>query len=139
MRSGATVALAVLMLTQLAMSAPPALAAGFGGSGSLNNLTEGTGEESETPATSTTATSTTASTSTSESSGKSSTVVTALIAVGVVLLGGVAFVIVRDARKWVPAGDVELAEGAAKRKSQVALEKRRAKAKAARRQRKRNR
>jgi len=139
MRAGALLVLAVLALMQLAIPAPLALAAGFGGGGALNQLTEGSPEQSETPAASTGESSTTASTSTSESNGKSSTVVTVLIALGAVLLGTVAFVIVRDARKWVPVGDVELLEGSSKRKSQVTLERRRAKAKAARKQRKRNR
>jgi hypothetical protein len=106
--------------------------AGFGGSGALGNLTEGSAEEQATTAT----TSTTASTE--SENHKSSSVTAALIAVGLVLLLGVAFVIVRDARRWAPAADGELAETASGH-SQAALQKRRAKAKAARRQRKRNR
>ena len=56
-----------------------------------------------------------------------------------VLLGVIAFVIMRDARRLAPATDAEMAERSSASDSAVALRKRRAKAKAARRQRKRNR
>jgi hypothetical protein len=126
-------ALVALALGALAFApAPAAMAAGFGGSSSLGNLTEGSAEEQATTAT----TSTTASTE--SENHKSSSITAVLIAVGLVLLLGVAFVIVRDARRWAPAADGELAETASGH-SQAALQKRRAKAKAARKQRKRNR
>jgi hypothetical protein len=56
-----------------------------------------------------------------------------------VLLIGIAFVIVRDARRVASVGDGNLASGGAARDSAARLRQRRAKAKAARRQRKRNR
>jgi hypothetical protein len=58
--------------------------------------------------------------------------------VGAVLLGGIAFFIVRDARSVAPVGDALAAGGSAQDRA-ARLRKRRAKAKAARRQRKRNR
>jgi hypothetical protein len=67
----------------------------------------------------------------------SSTVAILGVAAIVVLLGGIAFVIVRDARSVAPAVDGPV-EGTV-RKSEAALRKRRAKARAARAQRKRNR
>ncbi len=61
------------------------------------------------------------------------------VVIGALLLMGIAFVIVRDARRVAPATEGELVEGSTPRHSEAALRKRRAKAKAARRQRKRNR
>ena len=122
------------LLAALALASMPAgaLAAGLGGNG-LNELTEGS------PETETTNTAT-ASTSTETSTKNSSTVITVAIAAGVVLLMAVAFVIVRDARRVAPATDSgELVQGSSPRHSEAALRKRRAKAKEARRQRKRNR
>ena len=56
------------------------------------------------------------------------------------LLSGIAFVIARDARRVAPATDADLAEARVRRRDPaVTLRKRRAKAKAARQQRKRNR
>lgn len=103
---------------------------GLGTSGSFSNLTEG-GEEASTP------TVPTASTS-SSSSGVSSSVLLPLFIVGAVLLGGIAFFIVRDARNVAPVGDSLGGAGSAQERA-ARLRKRRAKAKAARRQRKRNR
>jgi hypothetical protein len=57
----------------------------------------------------------------------------------VLLLIGIAFVIVRDARKVAPAGDPQLSAGVASSNWAAKQRKRRAKAKAARQQRKRNR
>jgi len=65
-------------------------------------------------------------------------VVIALVA-AVALLIAIASVIVRDARKVAPAGDPQIAEARSAHDSAATLRKRRAKAKAARRQRKRNR
>jgi hypothetical protein len=56
----------------------------------------------------------------------------------VLLLGAIAFLIIRDARGVAPVSDPQLAEARSARDSAVALRKRRAKAKAARRQRKQN-
>lgn len=125
------------MAALLALAAAPAWAAAagsLGGSGALGNLTEGSSE------TNTATTATTASTATKEAEPHNSRSVILVVAgAAVLLLSGVAFVIVRDARKVAPAGEAELMEGSTPRHSEAALRKRRAKAKAARQQRKRNR
>jgi hypothetical protein len=82
------------------------------------------------------ATTTTATTATQESSSGTNTAQVAALALGVLLLGGVAFVIVRDARSVAPV--VEGATGGT-RNPEGRLRKRRAQAKAARQQRKRHR
>ena len=117
-----------------AVLVPVARAAGSVGGSSLQELAE-TPEESTTP------TSTTATTGTSEGSNTNSrkTIMIAIVA-AVILLGGIAFVIARDARRVAPATDADLAEArAGGRDTAVTMRKRRAKAKAARQQRKRNR
>lgn len=73
----------------------------------------------------------------STSSGSSSTIILVLIAAGVVL-AGIAFVIVRDARKSAPVADGPGVDGASPARA-AELRRRRAKAKAARRQRARQR
>ncbi|HEY2216414.1 MAG TPA: hypothetical protein VGH21_02895 [Solirubrobacteraceae bacterium] len=62
-----------------------------------------------------------------------------MIAVAIVLLIAIASVIVRDARSVAPASDPQVAEARSAHDAAAVLRKRRAKAKAARRQRKRNR
>jgi hypothetical protein len=114
------------------VGAPVVLAAGFEGSGALSELTQGQGETTPTPTT------TSSNTGTSEPSNSKSLILVALGA-AVVLLSGIAYVIVRDARRVAPAGDEDLLERRAGRDQAVTMAKRRAKAKAARRQRKRNR
>lgn len=105
---------------------------GLGTSGALSNLTNGGGEEeASTPKTST-------SSSSSASSGVSTSVLLPIFIVGAVLLGGIAFFIVRDARGVAPVVD-GLGSASSAQERAVRLRKRRAKAKAARRQRKRNR
>ncbi len=108
--------------------------AGTGSSGSeaFSNLTGGTGGQEETT------TPTTATTAASSSSGLSINVLVPIFAVGLVLLGGIAFFIMRDARGMAPAGD-GLASASSVQDRAARQRKRRAKAKAARRQRKRNR
>lgn len=103
---------------------------GLGTSSALSNLTSGGGEEeASAPATSTTS---------SASTSVSTSVLLPIFIVGAILLGGIAFFIVRDARGVAPVVDgLGNAESAQERA--VRLRKRRAKAKAARRQRKRNR
>lgn len=132
-RAGAALAFA---LAAFALApAPLALAAAsFESGGALGNLTEGASEEqTTTPAKA-------ANTGSSEeTTHNSSSTVAIVIAIGAVLLAGVAFVIIRDARRWAPAGDAELVEAGGSRHSPAALQRRRAKAKAARKQRKRNR
>lgn len=105
--------------------------AGLGESSALSNLTSGGGEEEASiPATSTASSST--------SGGVSTSVLLPIFIVGAVLLGGIAFFIVRDARGVAPVVDGLGNAGSAQERASR-LRKRRAKAKAARRQRKRNR
>ena len=89
----------------------------------------------ETTPTETTAT--TATTATEHDTNSKGTILLA-VAAAIVLLGGIAFVIVRDARRVAPATDGQLAEGRSGHDPAVMMRKRRAKAKAARQQRKRN-
>jgi hypothetical protein len=121
----------------LALSLAPAWAAAaksLGSEGAASKLMEGSSE------TSAATTATTATTATKESEPHNSRSLILVVAgAAVLLLSGVAFVIVRDARKVAPAGEAEFAEGSTPRHSEAALRKRRAKAKAARQQRKRNR
>lgn len=123
---------ALLTLACAGLAAPPALSAAGGESGAFNELS-GAAQEQQTQ---TQKTATTGSTQPTSNSKR--TVVIALGAAVVVLLG-IAFVIVRDARRVAPAGDGPLSEPGSARDTAAALRKRRAKAKAARRQRKRNR
>ena len=105
---------------------------GLGSSGALSNLTNGGEEEaSTTPTTST-------SSSTSTSGGVSTGVLLPIFIVGAILLGGIAFFIVRDARSVAPVVDGFGDAGSAQERA-ARLRKRRAKTKAARQQRKRNR
>jgi hypothetical protein len=110
---------------------PSALGAGFEGNGALSELSQGGGE--------TTQTQTTANTTTTTEASNSKSVILIALGAAVVLLSGIAYVIVRDARRVAPAGDEDLLERRSGRDPAVTLAKRRAKAKAARRQRKRNR
>jgi hypothetical protein len=111
----------------------PALAASLETGGALSQLTEGGQEE-------TTKTSTTKTTSTSSSSNTNSKSVILLVgAAAALLLAGIAFVIVRDARRVAPASETDVIEARTAHDTAVKLRKRRAKAKAARQQRKRNR
>ncbi|HWX45556.1 MAG TPA: hypothetical protein VNY52_09570 [Solirubrobacteraceae bacterium] len=82
------------------------------------------------------ATKKTAATTTETSSKTSTPMILALVAAGL-LLGGVAFVIVRDARSVAPV--VEGAMTGGTRNPEARLRKRRARAKAAKQQRRRNR
>jgi hypothetical protein len=131
-RAAACLLALVLALASSALCASGALAAGFEGSGALSELTQGNSESTQTQ---TTATTTNAP---AESSNSKSLILIALGA-AVVVLSGVAYVIVRDARRVAPAGDEDLMERRSGRDPAVTLARRRAKAKAARRQRKRNR
>jgi hypothetical protein len=124
-----------LSLVCVACTVPAAFAAGLSGAGALSELTEG-GTETSTAAT--TATATTGST-TESSNSNSRTIILVAGTAALLLLVGIAFVILRDARKVAPAGDPQLADGIASRDWAVKQRKRRAKAKAARQQRKRTR
>ena len=108
------------------------MSAGLGPSQALSELTGG---GQETTPTRTEPTESTESTSTS----KSSTVVILALGAAIVVLAGIAFVIVRDARRVAPVGEAHVSEGGSARDSAARLRRRRAKAKAARHQRKRNR
>jgi hypothetical protein len=105
---------------------------GLGTSGALSNLTNGGEEEASTTPTTSTAS------NTSTSGGVSTGVLLPIFIVGAILLGGIAFFIVRDARSVAPVVDGFGDAGSAQERA-ARLRKRRAKAKAARRQRKRNR
>lgn len=125
---GATLALALA-----GVAAPPALSASIEGGNAFSELSQKAQQE-------TTPTQTTASTATTESSSSSdSTTLVLGVAAAVVLIAGIAFAIVRDARRVAPAGDGQLGESSPTRDSAARLRRRRAKAKAARQQRKRNR
>jgi hypothetical protein len=135
---------ALLTLFAVASPAPSALAAGSapaspsGGAAAsegnaFSELSSGA-QQPESTQTQTTAT----KGSTEQTSNSKKTVVIALGA-AIILLIGIASVILRDARKVAPAGDGPLAEARAARDTAATLRRRRAKAKAARQQRKRNR
>jgi ABC-type Fe3+ transport system permease subunit len=121
----------VLALALGGVGAPVGLAAGLGGTGALNELTEGEPETSTTPTTSTSAVP-------SETTNSRSLIFLALGA-AVLVLSAIAFVIVRDARRRAPAGDPEVLERESAQDQAIKLQRRRAKAKAARKQRKRTR
>jgi hypothetical protein len=123
----------VLTLAVFALSSPAALAASPTGGNAFNELTEGHSEPAKT------ATTSTSSNASSTSTTNSQTVIILALVAAVLLLVGIAFVIARDARKVAPAGDPELTAGIASRDWAARQRKRRAKAKAARQQRKRNR
>lgn len=97
----------------------------------------GSPQEQEENAASETSTSTSTAATGTKASVDSTTLVLAGIA-AVVLLGGIAFMIVRDARSVAPVSDGP-AGGISASDRAAQLRKRRAKAKAARRQRKRTR
>jgi len=132
LRMGACALCLAALLALGATAAPVAGAAGLGSNGALSKLTEGQPEETETK----TATSTSAA---SSEPHNSSTVLLLGIAAAAVLLLGIVFLIMRDVRSVVPATDTDLLEGSSPRHSEAAMRKRRAKGKAARQQRKRNR
>jgi hypothetical protein len=124
-----------LALACLGACAPAAMSAGLGAGGSFNELAGGGGESTATTPTKTTST----TSSTTTTSTNSHTLIFGALGAAVLLLSGIAYVIVRDARRIVPAGDADALERGSARDSAARLRKRRAKAKAARRQRKRNR
>jgi hypothetical protein len=115
-----------------ALAAPATTLAALGGSSAFSELTEGQ-TQTETTATQTTATGTTA-----ESTSNSSGVLLIAGAAALLLLGGIAFLIMRDARSVAPAGDGLLGKGGSGHDTAAMMRKRRAKAKAARKQRKQN-
>ena len=123
--------LLVLSLCLGALSVPAgAWADELEGHNSFNELSEKAQQQETTPAETTPA-----KTSESESHTSSKTVLIALGAAGLVL-GGIAFVIVRDARRVAPAGAEDVGEGRRGQDPAVRRRNRRAKARAARAQRK---
>jgi hypothetical protein len=124
--------LSLCAILALALTAPASAPAALGGGSSFSELTEGQTETTPTETTATTATTSEASTSNSKD--------TILIAgaAALLLLCGIAFLIVRDARSVAPAGDGLLGKGGSGHDTAAMMRKRRAKAKAARRQRKQN-
>ncbi len=122
----------------LAWAGPTVAAAATGGEGNaFNELSQGGAEEESGVKTKSSATKTTGASS-SSSNSNTDTVLLLGLGAAVLLLGGIAFVILRDARSVAPVGDGPVM-GRPARDPAVTLRKRRAKAKAARRQRKRNR
>jgi hypothetical protein len=132
-------AAAVLLcaLAILAAGVPVAFATGVTQSKSFSELTSGGSGSEEAAPTKTATTATTARTGT-ETNTNSQTLILVAIGAAVLLLSAIGLVIVRDARRVAPAVDGEIAE-ARTGHNPAALARRRAKAKAARRQRKRNR
>ncbi len=128
------VSVCVLCLVALlglgATAAPVAGAASLGESNSLGKLAvEQREEEAKTTSTS----------AASSEPHNSSSLLLLGIGAAAVLLIGIVYLIMRDVRGVVPATDGDLLDGSATRRSEAAMRKRRAKAKAARQQRKRNR
>jgi hypothetical protein len=124
----------VSALISCALLAPAsAPAAGIEGGNSFNELSRKAQEEP-----SSTETKPATKTSGSESRNSSKTLLIGLGAAAVLLLA-IGYVIVRDARRVAPAGAEEISEGRRGRDAAGRRRNRRAKAKAARRQRKKNR
>jgi len=124
----------LLVALALAFGATPAAMSASLEGGAFNELSNRANRET-TP----TQTTTTAASTESTSSYNSGTLIVLASVVAVVLLAGIAFAILRDAHKVAPAGDAQLAEATASRRPVTRFRKRRARAKAAKRQRKRNR
>jgi hypothetical protein len=124
--------LCLCAILALAFVAPAITLAALGGGSAFNELTEGQTQTETTP------TATTTTSSTTETTTNSSSVLVLVMGAAVLLLGGIAFLIVRDARSVAPVGDGPLGAGDSKRDTAAMMRKRRAKAKAARRQRKQN-
>ncbi len=106
---------------------------GFGASEAFSSLTQQSQPEEEEEAIK----SASSATSTA-SSGISTGVIVPILVAGLLLLGGIAFLILRDARSMAPAAEA-LSGGNSVQERAARQRKRRAKAKAARQQRKRNR
>jgi hypothetical protein len=135
MRPTRRAALALCIVSALVGSALlPAVAGAEISSGGISELASKAEQEEAT------ATTTAASGKTETETGSSSIpggLLIAGVAAGILLLGGIAFVIVRDARSAAPVVEGSAAGGS--RNPEARMRKRRAQAKAAKRQRKRNR
>ena len=131
-RQGTSLAACVLLaLTLACASAPVALAAG-----SLNNELA---EKAQQQGAETTTAATVRTSSTSESNSSNTKTLVIVASAAGALLAAIAFVIVRDARRVAPVTDTAMGETGTSRRSAAELRRRRAKARAARQQRKRNR
>jgi len=128
-------ALVVLLAIFLAGMSSTALAVSSVEGGSAFNELSQKAQEQE----ATTSTETTSSTGTTKATTNSKTTILSAMGAAILLLSGIAYVIVRDARRRAPADDPGDIEARANRDLALAQRKRRQKAKAARRQRKRNR
>jgi hypothetical protein len=127
-------ALAALLAVSLAGMSSTALAASVEGGNSFSELSRKAQEQEVT-----TSTESTSSTGTTKETRNSKTTILIGIGAAMVLLLGIASVIVRDARRRAPAEDPGDIEARVNRDLALQQRKRRAKAKAAREQRKRNR
>jgi len=132
--SARALALAVLLAVSLAGMSATALAASVEGGNSFSELSRKAQEQEVT-----TSTEATSSTGTTKQTRNSKTTILIGIGAAIVLLLGIASVIVRDARRRAPAEDPGDIEARVNRDLALQQRKRRAKAKAARQQRKRNR
>jgi hypothetical protein len=129
-----TLVLCIASMALVGIVGVPALAHAELSSGGLAEMATKAEQEEATA----TATKTTAATAESSSSSSiSGTTLILALGAGGLLLGGIAFVIVRDARSVAPV--VEGAVAGNSRNPQARMRRRRAQAKAAKRQRKRNR
>lgn len=125
----------LLAAAALALAMPAgALAAGIEGGNSFNELSQKAQEQEQTAPKTTSRN----AGSSGEPSNTGKTIVIGTLA-GVVLIGAIAFAIIRDVRRVAPAGEAELIERRAASDQAVRMRNRRSKAKAARKQRKRNR
>lgn len=120
-----------LLVGALALVVAPGARAVEGSSLQQQVEAAGAGESTTTP--------TTATTATTETTSNSHKTILIAMAAAVVLLSGIGFVIVRDARRVAPATEAEISEPRSARNTAVMMRRRRAKAKAARVQRRRNR
>ncbi|HYM54484.1 MAG TPA: hypothetical protein VES97_03920 [Solirubrobacteraceae bacterium] len=139
-RAAACSACVALVLALACSIAPAAFSAKSGEGSAFGELTKGQSETTTpTPAPATpTKGRTTTNEVTTEATNSRTLIILGIVA-AVLLLSAIVFVIARDARRMAPAGDPDLIERSSAREQAVKLQKRRAKAKAARRQRRRNR
>jgi hypothetical protein len=132
LRTRACLLAASALLAGGLVGAPQASATSIEGGNSFNELSEKAQQEQTTPTEAQT-------TGTTKATSNSTKTVGIAIGAAVVLLLAIAFVIVRDARRVAPAGAEELTEGSRARDAAARRRNSRAKAKAARQQRKKNR
>jgi hypothetical protein len=116
------------------------MAASTSGGNAFSELTEGGKEAGSSTATTASTASTESSASSTASNSNTGTVLLLALVAGAALIGGIAFMILRDAHRVAPVPDGQVTgAGRSARDPAATMRKRRAKAKAARRQRKRNR